>query len=63
MRALVRADRRALSFRTSSKVMYGAQRSALVADAVLQSQSSAAETGALVLKLALVYWVIMLVCL
>ncbi len=36
-----------LSFCASSKVMYGAQRSALVAYAVPQSQSSAAATGAL----------------
>jgi hypothetical protein len=44
-----------LSYRASSKMMYGAQRSALVAYAVPQSQSSAAATGALALALVLVY--------
>jgi hypothetical protein len=43
-----------LSFRASSKVMYGAQRSACVAYPVPQSQSSASATGALALVLVLV---------
>ncbi len=53
-----------LSYRASSKVMCGAQRSALVAYAVAavpQSQSSAAATGALALQLVLVDGVVMLI--
>jgi hypothetical protein len=49
-----------LSFRASSKVMYGVQRSALVEYAGQQSQSSAAAMGALALVLALVYGVVVM---